>query len=139
MSYLDAPRIHFFGTFFANPSTINNTLSNFDLKPPLDLQWNPDGSANPLTLTKDTSADRVLISRDFFYFGKTAAAVPAKLLEQLGFRNVRSHRVFEHSRCAALLRWLTTEYRSAHNMVAGDPFDFDDSARRYTGKGSTLR
>src|SRR5262245_12400113 len=45
MSYLDAPRIHFFGGYFANPSTINNNLTNYDLKPPLDLSWNPDGSA----------------------------------------------------------------------------------------------
>jgi hypothetical protein len=45
MSYLDAPRIHFFGKYFANPSTINNTLSNYDLKPPLALSWNPKGSA----------------------------------------------------------------------------------------------
>jgi hypothetical protein len=45
MSYLDAPRIHFFGGYFANPSTINNNLTNYDLKPPLDLSWNPDVSA----------------------------------------------------------------------------------------------
>ena len=45
MSYLDTPRLHFFGKFFANPSTINNTLKNFDLRPPLNLSWNPDGSA----------------------------------------------------------------------------------------------
>jgi hypothetical protein len=45
MSYLDEPRIHFFGKYFADPSTINNDLGNYDLKPPLDLSWNPDGSA----------------------------------------------------------------------------------------------
>jgi len=45
MSYLDAPRLHFVGKYFANPSTINNQLNNSDLKPPLKLSWNPDGSA----------------------------------------------------------------------------------------------
>jgi hypothetical protein len=45
MSDLDAPRIHFFAKYFANPSTINNNLSNYALKPPLILSWNPDGSA----------------------------------------------------------------------------------------------
>jgi hypothetical protein len=45
MSYLDTPRIHFFGQFFGNPSTINNDLSNYALQPPLDLSWNPNGSA----------------------------------------------------------------------------------------------
>lgn len=33
MSYLDTPRIHFFGKCFAYPSTINNTMRNYDLKP----------------------------------------------------------------------------------------------------------
>jgi hypothetical protein len=45
MSYLDPPRIHFSGEYFANRSTINNTLSNYDPKPPLALAWNPNGSA----------------------------------------------------------------------------------------------
>jgi len=30
MSYLDVPRIHFFGQFLANPGTINNELLNFN-------------------------------------------------------------------------------------------------------------
>jgi hypothetical protein len=45
MSYLDSPRIHFFGKFFANPSTINNELGNYALEPPLDVSWNPEGAA----------------------------------------------------------------------------------------------
>jgi hypothetical protein len=45
MSYLDAPRLHFFGKYFANPSTVNNNLSNYNLIPPLQLSWNPDGLA----------------------------------------------------------------------------------------------
>ena len=45
MSYLGSPRIHLFGKFFADPSTTNNDLANYALKPPLDLSWNPNGSA----------------------------------------------------------------------------------------------
>jgi hypothetical protein len=45
MSYLDASRVHFSGSFFANPSTINNDLGNYTLKPPLDVSWNPEGAA----------------------------------------------------------------------------------------------
>ena len=100
---------------------------------------NPDGSPNLLNVNKDTSADRVLLSRDFFYFGRTAPVVPSSLLEQLGFRNGRNHRVFEDCRCVALLNWLATECRGARNVIAGDPFDFDHSARRYSGRGSSLR
>ncbi len=50
MSYLDVPRLHFAGTFTANPSTINNTPSNYGYNPaaqnPIDpvLSWNPYGS-----------------------------------------------------------------------------------------------
>jgi hypothetical protein len=53
MSYLDVPRLHFAGTFTANPSTINNTPANYDpnrvnppqpISPGLDLSWNPYGS-----------------------------------------------------------------------------------------------
>jgi hypothetical protein len=52
MSYLDVPRLHFTGTFTANPSTINNTPGNYNPNlvnnPPgkegLVLSWNPYGS-----------------------------------------------------------------------------------------------
>jgi hypothetical protein len=47
MSYLDRPRLTFFGRFTANPSTINNTPSNYDTAKPLgDLAWNPEGRHN---------------------------------------------------------------------------------------------
>jgi hypothetical protein len=49
MSYLDVPRLHFTGTFMANPSTINNDPKNYAYRPAtnpinLDLSWNPYGS-----------------------------------------------------------------------------------------------
>lgn len=59
MSYLDLPRLHFSGQFFANPSTVNNTPNNYNanhqfpdettvdagLATPnnIDLFWNPNG------------------------------------------------------------------------------------------------
>src|SRR5688572_12103213 len=56
MSYLDAPRFHFYGNFFANPSTINNATENYSLaevynnRPPSSVNpnsvwWNPMGQA----------------------------------------------------------------------------------------------
>lgn len=99
----------------------------------------PDGTANPLNVNKDTSADRVLVSRDFFYFGKSAPAVPDGLLEALGYKNGINHRVFDISQDSALFLWLSTDHKVDHNLVAGDPFDFDQSAERYSGKGSSLR
>src|SRR5262249_20053601 len=55
MSYLDTPRFHFRGQFFATPSTINNSITNFDTtvvynnKPesasnPTAVSWNPNGA-----------------------------------------------------------------------------------------------
>lgn len=49
MSYLDVPRLHFAGTFTANPSTINNDSRNYNYNPNsanpigIDLSWNPYG------------------------------------------------------------------------------------------------
>jgi hypothetical protein len=43
MSYLDIPRFHFSGTFRSDPSTVNNTISNYTaVTTPL---WNPNGKA----------------------------------------------------------------------------------------------
>lgn len=99
----------------------------------------PDGTLNPLNVDKDTSANRVLISRDFFYFGRMAPTVPQGLLEALGYKNGIGHRVFEYSQCSALIEWLFADWKAARNVLAGDPFDFDQSAKRYSGKGSTVR
>lgn len=47
MSYLDVPRLHFAGTFSADPSTVNNTPQNFDPATVITSQnygWNPYGT-----------------------------------------------------------------------------------------------
>lgn len=43
MSYFGVPRLHFFGSFLAAPSTINNLDSNFDEPPVVHNLWNPKG------------------------------------------------------------------------------------------------
>jgi hypothetical protein len=98
----------------------------------------PDGTPNPLNVAKDTSADRVLISRDFFYFGKRAPAAPDGLLEALGYKNSRAHRVFDLSECSDFFQWLYSEHKADRNLVTGDPFDLDQSSKRYSGMGSSL-
>jgi Nucleotide modification associated domain 2 len=97
----------------------------------------PDGSPNLLNINKDTSADRVLACREFFYFGKAAPAAPSGLLEELGFQNRIGHRVFDATDCGALLAWIKS-HKEAKNRIAADPFDFDQSAKRYTGRGSSI-
>lgn len=97
----------------------------------------PNGSPNPLNIDKDTKVDRVLISRAFYYFGSAAPAVPKHLLDELGYSNHIGYRVFEAQDCADLLAWIH-EHRSAANSIVGDPFDFQSSAKRYSGRGSSL-
>jgi hypothetical protein len=46
MSYFDIPRLHFYGSFFASPSTINNIDANFKEPPVLQKLWNPQGEHN---------------------------------------------------------------------------------------------
>ena len=96
-----------------------------------------DGSPNPLNVEKDTKADRVLISRRFYYFGSEAPMIPARILKRLGFKNAIGHRVFDMESCSELLRWITSQ-REAANLVLADPFDFKSSEKRYTGRGNAV-
>jgi hypothetical protein len=96
-----------------------------------------DGSPNPVNVEKDTTADRVLISRNFYYFGSKAQLVPAEMLAHLGFKNAIGHRVFNAEVCGELMDWITS-HRNAASIVLADPYDFKKSEKRYTGKGSAI-
>jgi hypothetical protein len=54
MSYLNVPRLHFFGRFQAEPSTLNNDPGNYDptVTSP-DPAWNPD-CAHAFRITDST-------------------------------------------------------------------------------------
>jgi hypothetical protein len=100
---------------------------------------NPDGTPNSHNVLNDTKADRVLLSRHFFYFGKEAPAVPVHLLTALNFRNGRNYRVFDYSASFGLVEWIGKEHRHALNIVAADPFDFPASERRYSVHDDRIR
>ncbi|HYI10839.1 MAG TPA: hypothetical protein VEK57_17395 [Thermoanaerobaculia bacterium] len=44
MTYFGVPRLHFSGSFYIDPSTINNTDSNYNEPPVLQKAWNPTGT-----------------------------------------------------------------------------------------------
>ena len=92
----------------------------------------PDGSPNPHNVSRDTSADRVLISRHFFYFGKNAPLVPPLILSTLGYRNNIGHRTFPAVRCDDLLEWFYRQFQKELNQVLGQPFQFQHSQARYS-------
>jgi hypothetical protein len=99
---------------------------------------NPDGTPNQLNIDKDTRADRVLISRDFYYFGRNASPVPSEILQALGFKNKIGHRKFNSAGRDNFLSWLLQNHAGDRNYVVGDPFDFEQTEKRYSGSGSKL-
>jgi hypothetical protein len=100
---------------------------------------NPDGTPNAHNIVNDTKADRVLISSCFFYFGREAPLVPGDLLESIGFRNGRNYRVFDQLTCAPLLAWLHGAFGGSLNLVLADPFDFENSDKRYSVEDNKVR
>lgn len=89
-----------------------------------------DGRPNPVNVTSDTSANRVLLSEDFRYFGSAAPTIPHEIVVQMQYRNGRNHRTFDMSVARPLVSWLEGFPR---NRVMADPCDFDRASARYTG------
>ena len=98
----------------------------------------PDGSADPHNVQRDTSADRVLISRHFYYFGEEAPAIPAGLLREIGFQNAIGHRAYSLPQCADLVHWLETTYSRELNTVFALPFQFRQSTARYSVRSDRI-
>lgn len=100
---------------------------------------NPDGTENAHNVENDTKADRVLLSKHFFYFGRKAPVVPVSALESLGYRNGRHYRIYSESDCTDLLSWLTQSFGHELNIVVADPFDFASSDKRYSAGDDKIR
>ncbi len=98
----------------------------------------PDGSTNTANLERDTGTNRVLLSRHYCYFGSAAPEIPQHTLDALSYRNCRSHRVYEQAAAQPLLDWLLAEFGSCVNQVLADPFDFEESEKRYAGSSSRI-
>lgn len=70
-----------------------------------------DGSANPLNVETDTRVDRVLISRDFIYWGGNGPKIPSEL-RRFGAKREdlcagRGHKCrFSDAMVAAVVRWI---------------------------------
>jgi hypothetical protein len=97
---------------------------------------NHDGTVNPVNLRTDTKIDKVLLSEHFLYFGREAPVVPPELLSATGFKNHIGHRRFVDEPAVRLVAWFCETYATSLNQVLADPFNFDESEKRYPGKGS---
>ncbi len=95
-----------------------------------------DGTPNPVNVRRDTKSDKVLISEHFYYFGNGAPVVPANLLAAAGFKNKIGHWRFTSAPSKQIIAWLEKAFGSSLNHVIADPFNFDESEKRYPGKGN---
>lgn len=99
-----------------------------------------DGATNHHNLCVDTSADRVLMSSHFFYFGRAAPALPTRMMRGLGYSNGRNYRVYDTAdpACARLVSWIETTHAPSLNRVVADPFDFENSELRYSAESNRV-
>lgn len=90
----------------------------------------PKGVLNIENLQKDTgTTDRVLISKEFFYFGKNAVDIPKRHLVCL-YKFVGQKSIKEKD-CLALWKYLCSKYPK--NELIGFPRQFN-AFKRYDGK-----
>lgn len=90
----------------------------------------PDGTPDVSNLQRDTSADAVLLSDCFYYFGREAPTIPPKVLSDLGYKNIRDYRKFSLARVTPLLDEVRRLGR--RNYVLADPFDFERARSRFS-------
>lgn len=88
-----------------------------------------DGSPNLHNVTNDTKTNAVLVSDYFFYFGSTAIEIPSAMLENMNYKNGRSHRTFCFIDAHPIISFIEANFTP--NILLGDPFDFDAASWRY--------
>jgi len=64
--------------------------------------------------------------------------VPPESPSATGFKNRIGHRRFTDQSSKNLVAWLCATYNQSLNQLIADPFQFDQSEKRYAGKGSKL-
>lgn len=105
---------------------------------PITQEWhqanshhsNEDGSINYNNLNRDTKKDRVLISSNFYYFGKECPILPNEFAEKIchgrGHKNIKIQQDVE-----MLVNWITNNFEA--NILYSFPLQFNNF-KRYDGK-----
>jgi Nucleotide modification associated domain 2 len=93
---------------------------------------NSDGSTNYHNLDRDTQSSEVLISENFYYFGKYRLTLPTEFNEQVchgrGHKNITDEIDIEK-----IIKWLERNFTI--NYLYGMPIQFDSIFfKRYDGK-----
>lgn len=90
-----------------------------------------DGTRDPSNVANDTSANAVLVSDLYYYFGRSAPRVPASVLDAIGYKNGRNHRrISLPLPGSGLVEWLSSNFVA--NRVIDDPFDFINGSAHYS-------
>lgn len=98
----------------------------------------PDGLPDESNIERDTGTNRVLVSDDFLYFGQSAPEVPESVFAAMGYENRIGHRNFTKSDAEPLLNWFHATSRSVHGPVVDDPFQFRQSASRFSSGSNKI-
>lgn len=112
----------------------------------LEAEWeqedshhsNPDGTPDRSNIKNDTGSNRVLTSSQFIYFGVNAPSVPPLIFEQMGYNNQRNHRTYKIDEAEKLLQWFDVASSGILGAIAGDPFQFRESAARYSAGSNKI-
>lgn len=98
---------------------------------------NTDGSTNIDNLLRDTQANNVLISKDFFYFGCDA---PQVNLESINYKNGRNYSIksFQNDKVITFIEEIKYKYIENRNVIIADPFNFSQAERRVDQRTSKI-
>lgn len=100
-----------------------------------------DGSCNHTNLRRDTSANAVLVSQNFLYFGGNVVEVPNDVVAKIAMVNRRGHRRIAMSIFnSAILSWVEELFLSSQHSprILGDPKMFGAAGDHYSGTGSAV-
>jgi hypothetical protein len=99
---------------------------------------NPDGTPDQSNIDTDTRTNRVLVSTYFCYFGVDAPEVPTAIFDRIGYSNGRNHRTFDLDEATELIDWFAQTSSGSVGMMVGDPFQFRESAARYSAGSNKI-
>ena len=98
----------------------------------------PDGTPDPSNIANDTQKNKMLISDHFVYFGDQALKVPESIFSSMSYINGRGHRKFSEVEAEPLTDWFKAVTQGRIGEVLGDPFQFRQSAARYSSGSNKI-
>ncbi|MEX0661200.1 MAG: hypothetical protein WEA58_10175 [Balneolaceae bacterium] len=89
----------------------------------------PNGTVNGHNLERDIRGKFVLVSKNFYFFGKSAIEIPIRFKTQV-CTSTQGHKNVDNNVANKFLNWLSKNYQEGRH---DDPILFDNSFKRYDG------